>query len=253
MDPGLRSPLVDFFRRGEVASDVRLLAARGAFAPRAHEQLALLLILADDPDLVIAETARRTLDSLPADSLGRFLARRDVPQQMIDFFSARGVHPHQGMVDEDAPLVEAGGDPISEETSGESDPKLLSALPVIDRMKLAMRGTREQRAQLIRDPNRMVSAAVLSSPKLTDAEVESFTKMGNVSEDVLRVIAMNRQWLKNYGVLLGLTKNPKTPPALSMQFIHRLNERDVKSLAVDRNVPEGLRLAAKKIIVKSLK
>jgi len=35
MDPGLRTPLVDFFRRGEVARDVRLLAAQGAFAPRA--------------------------------------------------------------------------------------------------------------------------------------------------------------------------------------------------------------------------
>ena len=27
MDPGFRSPLIDFFRRGEVARDVRLLAA----------------------------------------------------------------------------------------------------------------------------------------------------------------------------------------------------------------------------------
>jgi hypothetical protein len=99
----------------------------------------------------------------------------------------------------------------------------------------------------------MVAAAVLSSPKLTDAEVESFAKMANVSEEVLRVIGNNRSWLKNYGVMLALTRNPKTPLALSMQFLHRLNERDTKMLGIDRNVPEALRLAARKLIVKSLK
>jgi hypothetical protein len=77
--------------------------------------------------------------------------------------------------------------------------------------------------------------------------------MGNVSEEVLRVIAMNRGWLKNYGVILGLVKNPKTPGAISMQLLQRLNERDMKMLTVDRNVPEALRLAARKFIVKGLK
>ena len=120
-------------------------------------------------------------------------------------------------------------------------------------MKLAMKGSREQRAQLIRDSNRMVAAAVLSSPKLTDAEVETFTKMGNVSEDVLRIIGMNRGWLKNYGVVLGLVKNPKTPPGISMQLLNRVSERDVKMLAVDRNIPEALRLVARKLMVKSLR
>jgi hypothetical protein len=98
-----------------------------------------------------------------------------------------------------------------------------------------------------------VASAVLSSPKLTEAEVESFAKMANVSEEVLRVIAMNRTWLKNYGVMLGLVKNPKTPPAISMQLLPRITERDMKMVAVDRNVPEALRLAARKFIVKSLK
>ena len=77
-------------------------------------------------------------------------------------------------------------------------------------MKLAMKGTREQRAQLVR-ANRMVAAAVLSGPKLTESEVEAFTKMGNVSEDVLQIIGTNRTWLKNYSVTLGLVKNPRRP------------------------------------------
>jgi hypothetical protein len=117
-------------------------------------------------------------------------------------------------------------------------------------MKLAVKGTREQRAQLVRDTNKLVSAAVLSSPKLTEQEVEMFTKMGNVSEDTLRTIGMNRAWLKNYGIVNGLCKHPKTPPAISMHLLHRLTERDLKEIARDRNVQEGLRVLAKKIVTK---
>ena len=113
-----------------------------------------------------------------------------------------------------------------------------------------MKGSREQRSQLIRDPNRMVAAAVLSSPKLTDAEVEQFAKMANVSEEVLRTIATNRNWIKSYSIIAALTRNPKTPPALSLRFIPRLVDKDVKALVTDRNVPEALRIAARKIISK---
>ena len=73
--------------------------------------------------------------------------------------------------------------------------------------------------------------------------------MANVTEDVLRAIAQNRAWVKNYGVALGLTRNPKTPVALSLTLLHRLVERDVKAIAADRNVPEPLRLAARKKLV----
>jgi hypothetical protein len=61
---------------------------------------------------------------------------------------------------------------------------------------------------------------------------------------------MNRGWMKNYGVSLGLARNPKTPTAISMRVLHRLVERDVKMLTTDRNIPEVVRLAAKKIVTK---
>jgi hypothetical protein len=232
-----------------VAGDVRLLAARGALAPRAHEQLALLLILSDDPDPTIAATATRTIDALPAASVARFLARSDAPQTMRDFFAARGIQPEAGAAVDDQPLVDATEAGEGEPT-GETDPKVLSGLPVIDRMKLAMRGTREQRAQLIRDSNRLVAVAVLSSPKLTEAEVEAFARMANLAEEVVRIIGTNRAWVKNYNVVSALTRNPKTPVALAMGFLQRLNDRDLKMLAIDRNVPEPVRLAARKFVAR---
>jgi hypothetical protein len=62
---------------------------------------------------------------------------------------------------------------------------------------------------------------------------------------------MNRSWIKNYAIAAGLCKNPKTPPALSMQLIHRINERDLKMLTIDRNVPESLRILARKALSKA--
>jgi hypothetical protein len=250
MESGFRSPLIDFFRRGEVARDVRLMAAEGALAPRAHEQLALLILLSDDADPSIAASANATLDALPVDRLQAFIARSDVPAQMRDFFASRGVSPgDQPASDSAEPLVDSAETPAVDDFDDEAaGAQSLSALSIMERMKLAMKGSKAQRSQLIRDSNKLVAAAVLSSPKLTDSEVEAFSKMANVSEETLRTIAMNRAWVKNYGVIAGLTRNPKTPPAISMQMVQRLNERDLKSLATDRNVPEALRLAAKKFV-----
>ena len=246
MDPGLRSPLVDFFRRGEVARDVRLVAAQGAFAPRALEQLALLLILKDDADAEIAAAAALTIDRLPGPALQAFLARGDVPADMRQYFAARGVVPGGVASDANAPLIDTA-DPLPDVPADEPvAAKALSSLGVMERLKLATGGTREQRALLVRDPNRLVAAAVLSSPKLTESEIEQFSKMANVAEDVLRVIGTNRAWTKNYGVVAGLVRNPKTPLAISMTLLQRINDRDVKMLSIDRNIPEALRIAARK-------
>src|SRR5262245_6982051 len=202
MDSGFRSPLVDCFRRGEVARDDRLTAAQGMLAP-AHEQVALLLLLVDDPEADVAAAAAATIQALPLEPLRAFLARADVPAAMGEHFAGRGIHPADAPAAEaDEPLFDPLPDePVDEEPETppaadqpadkeEDASPVLSSLPIMKRIKLAMKGSKTQRAQLVRDPNKMVSTAVLSSPKLTEAEVEAFAKAGNVSEDILRIIAM---------------------------------------------------------------
>jgi len=252
MDPGIRSPLIDLFRRGEAARDVRLLAAQGALAPRELDQVALLMLLSDDVDAEISTSAKATIDKLPIDALRAFLARGDVPSEIREFFASRNIMPVPGSPPSRDDDHDQGNEDENEEDA-EDDPQVLTSLPIVERMKLAMKGTRSQRAQLIRDSNKIVSAAVLSSPKLTDVEVEAFSKMANVAEEILRAISMNRTWMKNYGVVSGLTRNPKTPPGISMQLVQRLNERDLKTLTTDRNVPEAVRLAARKFLRKGPK
>jgi hypothetical protein len=94
-----------------------------------------------------------------------------------------------------------------------------------------------------------VALAVLSSPKLTESEVESYARMTSVGEDVLRTIAQTRAWIKNYGVVSALVRNAKTPVALSLNLLNRLTETDVRRVSIDRNVPEPLRIAARRRLV----
>jgi hypothetical protein len=257
MDFGFKSPLLDFFKRGEVARDVRLLAARGAIAPRAHEQVALLAMLTEDGDAEVRGAAEATIAAIPDDSLSDFLGRSDVSEGLRDFFRARGIEPAPRSNGTDDPLVDVdagGGQPQEGEDSGEERLNVsqrLAQLGVAERMKVAMKGTKDERAVLIRDPNKLVSVSVLSSPKLTESEVEGFAKMLNVSEEVLRIIGLNRAWIKNYGVIAALAKNPKTPVAVSMHFVQRLTERDLKLLTLDRNIQEALKLAARKRLVSA--
>ena len=266
------TPLLDFFKRGEVARDVRMMAAQGVLAPRAHEQLAILILLLDDQDSEIRTVASATLDQIPIDALKSFLARSDVPIGIREFFADRGVFPAEiPAIEADDPLIDVGGDVVGEPLVGaaaaggqpgtenpEDDDARMGTTQAIaqmlfpDKLKAAMKGSREMRAILIRDPNKMISAAVLSSPKVSDSEVESFARMANVGEEILRTIGSNRAWLKNYGIVVGLTKNPKTPLAMSMKLMSRLNDRDLTMLSVDRNVPEPLRVAARKRVLSSV-
>lgn len=123
-------------------------------------------------------------------------------------------------------------------------------LNVAEKIITAIKGTREERAILIRDPNRLVAAAVLGSPQLTEAEIESISAMKNVSDDVLRKIGNHREWTKRYQVVSNLVKNPRTPIAVSMGLVSRMNPRDMKGLTVDRNVPEAVRKQAQKFVRK---
>jgi hypothetical protein len=245
-------PLLECFVRGDVDPEVSLLAAQGALAPRADEQLAILVYLVTHDETHVASVANQTIASLPVEAVAGLLARPDTSEKVLAFFAARGITP--GAVateDTDAPLVDTGepvdGEPVDAEPEPDK-PTMLQAMTVPQRLKLAMKGSREQRAVLVRDPNRMIAAAVLSSPKLAQTEVEAFARMANVSEDVLRTISMNRSWMRKLAVATALVKNPKTPPAISLHLLPRMTERDVKQLATDRNVPESLRLNARKTL-----
>jgi hypothetical protein len=111
---------------------------------------------------------------------------------------------------------------------------------------LAMKGGREERQILIRDSNKVVALGVLKNPRMTDSEIEGIANMRNVSEEILRHVGRTREWTKHYAVVHALILNPRTPPAVTTNFVSRLNARDLKRLLANRDVPELIRRMARR-------
>ena len=133
-----------------------------------------------------------------------------------------------------------------EEKQAESTIQKVARMTVGQRVQLAMKGNKDERAILIRDGARIVSSAVLESPKLTDTEVDNFAALKNVSENVLRVIGGKRKFLKRYSVVRVLVNNPKTPVDMALTLVPRLMVNDLKNLCRNRDVSETVvKLAVK--------
>ncbi|HEX8560173.1 MAG TPA: hypothetical protein VF668_18900 [Pyrinomonadaceae bacterium] len=117
-------------------------------------------------------------------------------------------------------------------------------MKVKDRIKLGMKGDREARSILIRDPNKVVAQAVINNPRITDQEVEAIAAMRTVADEVLRLIAMNRGWARQYPIIHNLARNPRTPLPTSMGILTRLHTKDLKTLGQNRNVSDAVRRQA---------
>jgi hypothetical protein len=117
-------------------------------------------------------------------------------------------------------------------------------MTVKDRVKLALKGDREARGILIRDTNKVVASGVMHNPRLTDKEVENIAAMRAVSDEVLRLIGMNRAWARSYAIIHNLARNPRTPLATAIQVLPRIRTKDLKSITLNRNVSEAVRRQA---------
>jgi hypothetical protein len=157
-------------------------------------------------------------------------------------------------LEREASLVAPTPTPIEAEPGTEKTQERETLLQRINRMtaaekiKAALTGNQEERLLLIRDSNKIVARAVLQSPKLSDMEIENIASMKNVTEEVLRLIAMNRKFMKTYAVTRQLVNNPRTPIDVSLPILNRLNERDLKGLTINKNVAEVVRGMALKMV-----
>lgn len=127
---------------------------------------------------------------------------------------------------------------------------LIQTMTVMEKIKLARMGNKEARGLLVRDRNKIVAAAAMRSPKVTEQEVVSFAKARNVSDEVLRIIASNREWTRNYQVKLALATNPKCPQSWAMKFLNYLQDRDLRGIMRSKDVPSVVAHHARRILSK---
>jgi len=346
------NPLVEQFRRGGVARDLRLMAAQGLLPLKPDDLVEMWTDLVMDPDEGVRTAADQSLSSFPATELQPILKSRDTPASVLSWaVTHRTEHElreialqNTSLPDETiealAPvLTQALAElvvinqqrllrrtsllvalesntglnndqkrrlrelresfrigqaaapepvpppaPVPPEPEPEPEPAAevapvgdvfmtedeaivrylsederqqttkISAVQKIyrqntaEKLITALKGSREERAILIRDPNRLVSKAVLGSPRLTEPEIEAIAGMKSVSDEILRTIGSHREWTKRYGVIKNLVCNPRTPIGIALSMVPRLNPRDIKGISVDRNVPDPVRKQAVKFV-----
>jgi hypothetical protein len=159
-----------------------------------------------------------------------------------------------------AESIERGDDPyqVPEEMLVEPEPgKIIDKslygailkMTVGERLKLALRGNRDARMILVRDPNRLIQRFVLHNPRITDDEIIMVARNRNVDVELLRMIGEHKHWSRNPLVRLGMVTNPKSPVGIALQFVSSLSARDLRFLAKSKNVSSAVVSAARRLLL----
>jgi hypothetical protein len=127
---------------------------------------------------------------------------------------------------------------------------MIQNMTVMQKVKLARMGNKEARSLLMRDRNKLVAISAATSPKNTTSDIANIAKARNVCDDVLRLIARNREWTRDYQVKLGLASNPKCPLPEAMKFVNYLQERDLRNLMRSKDVPTAISTHARRNLMK---
>jgi hypothetical protein len=150
-------------------------------------------------------------------------------------------------------LVEENSD-VSEEQIKEIETgnlyQMVQQMSVFQKIQIGRMGNKEARSLLVRDRNKLVALSVVTSPKITESEIVTISQSRNVCDEVYRVIAMSRDWTRNYQVKQGLASNPKCPQSMAMKFVNYLHDKDLRTLMRSRDVPQVISTHARRILSK---
>jgi hypothetical protein len=128
--------------------------------------------------------------------------------------------------------------------------QLVQNMTVFQKIKLGRMGNKEARSLLVRDRNKVVAVAAVTSPKITENELLSIAQSRNVSDEVIRTVAHNRDATRHYVVKLALASNPRTPQGVAMQFANYLQDKDLRGLMKSKDVPTAISTHARRILTK---
>ncbi|HEV2718788.1 MAG TPA: hypothetical protein VG323_02120 [Thermoanaerobaculia bacterium] len=116
-----------------------------------------------------------------------------------------------------------------------------------EKVQLAFRCGKTERAILVRDRNKLICSAVMRNPRMTESEIEGIATMRNIDDEVLRIIGTRRDWMAKAPIVNALVHNPKAPVGVVLTLINRLTLRDLKGLKDDKGVAEVVRATARKL------
>lgn len=137
-----------------------------------------------------------------------------------------------------------------EEEENKSKYQLALEMRVADKIETALKGDKEWRGLLIKDANKLVSSAVLKNPRITEGEILALAKNKAATDDQIRLITLNKEWVKNYQIKLALVLHPRTPLPKALRYMGVLTEKDLKALAKSRGVSQVIVNQARRMLVQ---
>lgn len=125
----------------------------------------------------------------------------------------------------------------------------LQEMTVADKIKMALTGDKEWRNLLVRESNKQVNTAVLNNPRISEGEALNVAKNLSSSEELIRIVLLNREWVKLYEMKKLLVVHPRTPLQTAVRYMAFLSEKDIKTLAKSRNVTQAIVNNAKRMLM----
>jgi len=122
-------------------------------------------------------------------------------------------------------------------------------LSVSEKIKMALTGDKEWRSILLRDANKLVSSAVLKNPRITDGEVLAVARNRSASDDLIRIVLLNTEWVKNNEIKKALAIHPRTPLPKALRFMSAFTEKELKQLSKSRNVSQVIVNSARRMLM----
>jgi hypothetical protein len=232
------------------------------------------------PLAAAADTHPLLLDALArvhhenAALVGTILAHQDLDERTRQFLAVKEttVSPvgngEAGRSDagpEDIPEDEQAGAEIADLPSAEEDEeetvkeeylskyKLLLSMPINEKIRMAMIGDKEWRSLLIKETNKLVSSAVIKNPRITEPEILAIAKSSELNEEVIRLVSMNREWIKVYPIRKALVENSKTPLPKALRFLSTMNEKDMLAMAKSKNISSVIARQAQRLLLNKKK
>jgi hypothetical protein len=165
-----------------------------------------------------------SIDANPREILSRLTARRDAPPQ------------------KDEKEESAGGKQTSVWDR-------VRAMPYAEKIILATKTDRSERAVLIQENDPQILYYLLKNPRITTEEVLRIARMTSISAMVADLIAKTTQWSSNQEIRSALVNNPRTAPSLALKLLGTLSEPEIRQIAKSTAVSQPLKQAAVRILM----
>ncbi len=131
----------------------------------------------------------------------------------------------------DQELADADPEPAPAHVPADVHTRVRAASPH-EKMQIALRGNRDERAVILRDPTaRPVHQYLLRNPQIGVDEVAAIAAMRTVSPDLLKQIADRREWAQRPEIASALLRNPKTPVPLAIRMVPWVALTELRQLA----------------------